>query len=643
MFQPPLYYVAAAALLWAGGMSSVSDQAGVWLRMFNLLCGLGQLAAIFGCLRLLFPREPGKQTAGLVVAAFLPMQIYMFQFISNEPLAAALMAASFYLCLKILRPQRAGTREYVLLGVCLGAALLAKFSAVVIAPIMLVVLAGRLAFGRERRPLEWLRTLGVTVAAGLAVCGWHFGRVWQHFGRPLVGNWDAVSGHCWWQAPGCHTPSYYLAFGRSLVYPLFSALAGFWDAIYSTLWGDGFCSGSSDLRFRPPWDYGLMSAAYLLAVPLTVAIAVGAVAALVRLIRRPRADWMLVLGSGVAMSAAVLYMTLKLPYYAQAKAFYALPAMVPLAALAARGFDLMARPSRWLRAGLWVLLITWAGASYLLFWIHSDSAAARAFYGTSLAAIHRDREAVPYLREAVRLDPQDADALYGLAAVLANLGRDAEAVAEFQEALKINPRDADAHMLLALAWSKGGRREDAISEARQAVTLYPDHPGAYNFLAIMLDSSGKTDEAEAAYREALRTKPDEATARRKLALLLEARGGWDEARAQLSWAVAQQPSNADARASLAWLLAVCPDARLRDGPEAVRLAEEAAAQSAVRPAMVLDARAAAYAEVGRWADAIRVAREAVRQYEQSHQAAQADEARARLRLYEARQPYRAGQ
>jgi hypothetical protein len=105
----------------------------------------------------------------------------------------------------------------------------------------------------------------VTVACAV-VCGWHYARVWAHFGNPLIGNWDPRLPFAWWQEPGYRMRSWYFRFGEAFSCPLFSNLTSFGDGLYSTLWGDGLCSGSARMTFRPQWNYDLMNAGYLLAV-----------------------------------------------------------------------------------------------------------------------------------------------------------------------------------------------------------------------------------------------------------------------------------------------------------------------------------------------------------------------------------------
>jgi protein O-mannosyl-transferase len=91
-----------------------------------------------------------------------------------------------------------------------------------------------------------------------------------------------------------------------------------------------------------------------------------------------------------------------------------------------------------------------------------------------------------------------------------------------------------------------------------------------------------------------------------------------------------------AATNLAWVLATSPDPALRDGSEAVRMAERAAELTAHRDAGVLDTLAAAYAEAGDFARAVVWQRWALRLAPPAERA----EFEARLALYERGEPYR---
>src|SRR6185437_1275802 len=185
------------------------------------------------------------------------------------------------------------------------------------------------------------------LAICFTVCGWYYARIWLKFGTPLLGNWDVISGFAWWQDPGYHALTDYLRFGRSLVHPFFSGFAGFADGIYSTLWGDGLCGGTASLSTA--WNEQPLLAGYLWSLIPTALIFLGAVVAIVRFIRKPSGELFLLLGFSAVLLMGLIFMTLRVPSYAQAKAFYALSALTPLCFFGALGWETLVRVRSWSR------------------------------------------------------------------------------------------------------------------------------------------------------------------------------------------------------------------------------------------------------------------------------------------------------
>ena len=88
--------------------------------------------------------------------------------------------------------------------------------------------------------------------------------------------------------------------------------------------------------------------------------------------------------------------------------------------------------------------------------------------------------------------------------------------------------------------------------------------------------------------------------------------------------------------ALAWIYATCPEPAVRNGAEAVRLAEHACQLSERRSVEFLDTLAAAYAETGRFPDAIKTAEETRALAEAAKDRATAEMERQRLELYRTR-------
>ena len=111
------------------------------------------------------------------------------------------------------------------------------------------------------------------------------------------------------------------------------------------------------------------------------------------------------------------------------------------------------------------------------------------------------------------------------------------------------------------------------------------------------------------------------------------------AAAEFREVLAIEPKNVDALNSLAWIDAAHPDPKMRNGKEAVTLAEKAAALRK-DDAPRLDTLAAAYAEAGRFKDAVETARKALQLADKAKLGGLSKGIASRLKLYEAGKPYR---
>jgi tetratricopeptide (TPR) repeat protein len=345
-----------------------------------------------------------------------------------------------------------------------------------------------------------LRPLGFLLLTTAAVCGWHFARVMVRFGDPLVGNWNAVIGYAWWQDPGYHTSGDLVRFGRALTAPLYSAFHSVPDGLYSTLWGDGLLGGSGLLLHRPPWNYGLMAAGYALAVLPAAALALGAALTVGRLIRRPRAEDLLLAGLAAGTGWAIVYMCLRVPSYAQAKGFYGLLALVPLCALAGRGLELLAgeprgrreappverrgwprKPALHIRStAIAVLLGVWACDAFATYWMRT---ADRGFAAGAALALDLDgllaradaaaapQERAAVLRQLVARDPDHPFAWLLLGDTLARAADPRGAETAWREQLRVDPFSAAAHLRLGRTLELEGRPAEAQAHLALAARL----------------------------------------------------------------------------------------------------------------------------------------------------------------------------
>jgi len=556
MLQPPLYYLIGAFLLGVLHLPTYSDNGVVALRLFGLVLGLAELGLVLAGLRLIFPNNARKQTAGLILAAFTPLALYMYQYVSNEILAATLGTASIYCCLRILNSERPSVGLYGALGLCLGAALLSKITLVVVAAVVLATLGGRLLVQREHDFRVWLRALGLPCILCVAVSGWHYYRVWAHFGgiAALMGGPRVTvgpSGGLSWQDPGYGTAAYYARFGQSLVAPLFSGLNGFVDGLYSTLWGDGWCGGVASLNVRPPWNYDLMAAGYWFAVLPTVAMLVGLMAAVIRLVGRRQAPWFLLTGLLVPMALGLVYFPLSHPYYfGNTKAQYGLPVMMSLYAFGAWGIDILSRRWRISRVILWAGLGTWAINSYSSMWIQPQAPYTRVALSRMLELRGNLDAAAEGFQKVLAVHPQNAGARLALAETLEQMGRTEEAALQYESAWRDHPHNPDCAAAMVGVLARDGRFSEAITLAQQVVQDEPDRPDLFPLLGRLFTRLQQFDKAVAAYEEALRITPDDPNVHCDVGVLDLRLGRYGPAAEHFAVAVRLRPDDAEAHFNL---------------------------------------------------------------------------------------------
>ena len=313
---------------------------------------------------------------------------------------------------------------------------------------------------------------------------------------------------------------------------------------------------------------------------LSAALVVGTTALLVR--RRNQWPW--------ALALWVSHLMLLLPAlglterpHSTADRYDYLPGLVWAVVIAAALWKINTQP-RWRLAGMT------CAVALSLFW-GTLSLQQTQVWQNSIALFE-------YLIPELGNNPSRADIHWRLGWVYAHQGKTQEAVKQYQTSLSIRPAPGP-YLAFAELLEKHGDREGALTNYLGLLDL-GHHAAAYTKAGDLLLALGRTGPAIGEYRQALRVFPN-------LVPVLN---------------------------NLAWVLATDRDATNRNGAEAVQLAERACALTDRQIPVVVGTLAAAYAEAGRFKEAIETAQQARALAQAAGQPDVAEKNRQLLELYQ---------
>lgn len=294
-------------------------------------------------------------------------------------------------------------------------------------------------------------------------------------------------------------------------------------------------------------------------------------------------------------------------------------------------------------------------------------------HGDVLARLARWAGAAAAYSHALGASGEDVELLSRRALAHVNAGRIDQARADLERLVALEPAAPAHRVRLATVQARAGDTEAARATLNAAIAASADAPGRAEALEALGDfhrSTGELAQAAAAYEAAAAADPQRASARLALAGLLGLQGRYREAAAAYGGLLESDPRLVAARVGqataliylgehasarqvleeglrlapdalpfkdvLARHLAASPDRAVRDGARAVELAEEL--YRAVPSTESAETLAMAYAEAGRFDEAVRWQRELVEQLGDEAEAATVQRWRHHLALYERRQP-----
>ncbi len=269
--------------------------------------------------------------------------------------------------------------------------------------------------------------------------------------------------------------------------------------------------------------------------------------------------------------------------------------------------------------------------------------------GTARFSLNEFREALEDFTAAIELDRHDSDYVRR-GRVLQKLDQFDQAVDDFQEAARLNPRNAEAHFYRGDCYLKKGENQLAIDAFTEAIRIGTeseasgfDPADAYAFRGVCRMDAEQFEEAAADLTQAIRLGSSDlgllhesrATCYEKLGRMEPA--GFDRRIMGCFRGIEADPQDHEAHNEVAYLLATSTEPEIRHGTRAVEHATRACELTNWQNAMYLDTLAAAYAEAGQFAEAVRWAEKAV-ELAPDEEAAKAYA--AALELYRQQKPFR---
>ncbi len=267
-------------------------------------------------------------------------------------------------------------------------------------------------------------------------------------------------------------------------------------------------------------------------------------------------------------------------------------------------------------------VVAWVQTSYwrnsLTLWEHSVACQpetndfAQNEYGQALASAGRRDEAMEHYRKAFEINGLYLAPRINYAASLWKQNNPAEALDVAEDALKLDPDNAQAHAIKAVALFSLKRPDESIREFQTSIEINPKDVDAHNNLAkVLLAARNDLDGAVEHFQTASKLKPDDPQAHEGLADVLWRQGKFREAVEHRKRQAALQPQNTAKIIKAVRELISDPRPEARFGADAVEIARRSCEATEYKDILALDALAAAYAETDDFAQAEAMVRKAM--------------------------------
>ena len=212
-----------------------------------------------------------------------------------------------------------------------------------------------------------------------------------------------------------------------------------------------------------------------------------------------------------------------------------------------------------------------------------------------------------------------------------------EALEYFSERIQENPNESAYWSNRGRVWDEKKEYDKAIADYSEADKLDPEDATTLNNLGTAHQSKGDHAEAIKHFDAALKADPNNATVYYNRGRANQYSGNYAAAAQDYADAVRVDPNYLPGYNNAAWLAATCPDEKYRNATLALEYAQQAVEMTQGKVWEALDTLAAAQAENGDYAAAVKTSEQALAL---GSDAAIHGGVRDRMTLYQAGKPYR---
>jgi len=248
--------------------------------------------------------------------------------------------------------------------------------------------------------------------------------------------------------------------------------------------------------------------------------------------------------------------------------------------------------------------------------------------------------AIEHFLASLEVNPDHYEAHGNLALALDRKGLYDESLAEWELVIRHDRAVAQDHYRMGQTLEHAGRIEEAMARYREGLKLFPDHLATHLRLGELLIEAERPDEAQAHFEYIVQRDPANTRLQRYLGGRAETAGDYAKAIGHYEAGLRHAPEDAEPlgfMVRLAKIRAMCPDRRFRDPSQAIGLCQRMLDLTGGRDPFVLNILAAAFAGLGRFDEARRLAQEALPLARQAEQPQLVAELEARLTAYQAGQ------